>query len=481
MQYSSEDLTPVKKKITVTVPLEEVEASLGAAIAMYRTSIQLDGFRKGKVPSSIIEKRFGESLYREATEELVNVHINEIVSEMKVSPVSRIDFDGGQLERGKEFVYTISFEVLPEFDVPEFDKLKAEEEEPVVEETEVNEVIERLRDSMATTVTIDKVRKPKKGEIAVLDFSTFDEKGEPVAGVTATDFNIPLGEGQTLEDFEKLIMTLKPGEEGEGPVSFPEDFLNPEFAGRTLTMKAQLKEIKERVMPELNDEFAKLAGNFDTVEALQNSIRESYTKSKTDLHRSTAQKSLLDQLLEQTDFALPETMVQGNIDAMIAELEDKLSRQGRSIETSGKSKEEYIDEFRPEAEALARGHVFLMTVAQKNDITVAEHEVDIALRQIAYQNRTDYEQMKEYYVKNNLIFVLRDRLLCDKAMDLIYEKAEIVKVAPKEEKAKKAPAKKAAPKAAKKETAAKEGDDAAEKPAKKAPAKKAAPKEEKKD
>lgn len=477
MQYSCEDLSPVKKKITVTVPQEEADAALSATIAMYRTSVQLDGFRKGKVPASLIEKKFGDVVFREATTDLVNVHINEIISELKFSPVSRIDFDGGELERGKEFVYTISFEILPEFDVPDFTTLKAEEEEPVVDENEVSEVIERLRQSMAKNETIEKARKPKKGEIAVVDFAAFDEAGEPVAGISATDFSIPMGEGQTLEDFEKLIMTLKPGEDGEGPVVFPEDFFNPEFAGKTLTMKAHLKEVKERILPELNDEFAKVAGNFETLEALQDSIRQSYVKSKTDLHRSTAQKALLDQLLEKVDFALPETMVEGNINAMISELEDKLSRQGRNIESSGKTKEEHIAEFRPEAEALAKGHVFLMTVAQKNEIAVSEQEVDMALRQIAYQNRTDYEGLKDYYVKNNLIFVLRDRILCDKAMDLIYDQAEIVKVAPKaEEKPKKTAAKKAPAKTTKK-AADEKTDDKAD--AKKATTKKADAKKEK--
>ena len=118
MQYTTEDLTPVKKKITVTVPAEECDAALSAAIAMYRTSITLDGFRKGKVPASIIEKRFHTEIYKEATTDLVNVHINEIVTENKLVPVSRIDYDGGDMERGADFVYSITFEVMPTFDLP---------------------------------------------------------------------------------------------------------------------------------------------------------------------------------------------------------------------------------------------------------------------------------------------------------------------------------------------------------------------------
>ena len=431
MQHTAEDLSPVKKKLTITVPVEEVDAALSATIAMYRTSISIDGFRKGKVPASLIEKRFHDSVYQEATTDLVNVHINEIVTNSEYKPVSRIEFDGGQLERGTEFVYSISFEVMPEFAMPELEGIAVEQEEAIVDEEEVMGVVNRLRESMAEVKTLDSPRNPRKGDIAVLDFAAEDENG-PVAGISANDFSLPLGEGQTLEDFETLIMSLMPGESGEGPVTFPADFFNPEFAGKTLTMKATLKEIKERLLPELDASFAQKAGKFDSVEALKDSIRESYLKSKNDLHKSAAQKTLLDGLLAKLDFPLPESMVKGHVDTIVGEMEDRLMRQGKGIESTGKTLEEHQEAAKEEAEMRSRTHVFLFTAAQKLGLEVNEQEVDLQLRRMAAQSREiDYATLKDYYTKNNLLFALRDRLLCDKAMDAIYEKANITYVQPK--------------------------------------------------
>ena len=432
MQHTTEDLSPVKKKLTITVPVEEVNAALSATVAMYRTSISIDGFRKGKVPAGLIEKRFQDTIYQEATTDLVNVHINEIVTGNDYKPVSRIEFDGGQLERDAEFVYSISFEVMPEFEMPALEGIAIEQEEAIVDEDEVLGVVNRLRESMAEVKTLETPRKPVKGDIAVLDFAAEDENG-PVAGISANDFSMPLGEGQTLEDFENLIMSLAPGESGEGPVAFPADFFNPEFAGKTLTMKATLKEVKERILPELDEKFAEKAGKFATVDALKDSIRESYLKSKSDLHKSAAQKTLLDGLLEKLDFPLPESMVKGHVDTLVGELEDKLMRQGKGIESTGKTLEEHREAAREEAEMRSRTHVFLFTAAQKLEQEVSEQEVDLHLRRMAAQSREiDYNTLKDYYTKNNLLFALRDRLLCDKAMDAIYEKATITYVQPKD-------------------------------------------------
>lgn len=290
MQYTTEDVSPVKKKITVTVPVEEGEAALAATLAMYRSSLTLDGFRKGKVPTSMVEQRFRREIYNEATTELVNVHINEIVTEGKYSPVSRIDFDGGELERGKEFTYTLSFEVLPEFDLPAYDGMEIEQEDAVVNEDEVTAVVDRLRQNMAEVTTVGEVRVAQDGDIAVIDFEALDENGKSIEGIKADNFQLSLGEGQTLPDFETLIKTLKPGDSGEASVAFPADFFNPEFAGRTVTMKATLHALKQRKMEDADDAFAKKAGGFESMELLRESVRDSYKKSRTDLHKGAAQK-----------------------------------------------------------------------------------------------------------------------------------------------------------------------------------------------
>lgn len=430
MEHVTEDLSPVKKKITVTVPVEEVEAALAATLAMYRTSVQLDGFRKGKVPISIIEKRFHDQIYKEATTDLVNVHINEIMGELTSTPVSRIDYDGGELERGKEFVYSISFEVMPEFEIPAYEGFEVEEEEPEVNEDEVNAVVDRVRGNMAEIITVGEDRSPSDGDIVVVDFEATDEKGEPIPGVRADNFQLNLGEGQTLEDFETLIKSMKAGEEKEGPVSFPADFFNAEFAGRSVTMKVKLHAIKERKLPELDDDFAKKAGGFANIEVLRKSVRESYMQSRTELNKSVAQKKLLDSLLKLVEFPVPDSLLLNNINMILGDMQARLERQGKGLESLGKTPEALREEIKPEAEMRARAHVLLMTVAKNKEFTVSDQEVDLQLRRIAMQSGQDYKAVKDYYTENNLLFGLRDRILADKAMEEIYDKAVVKKVPP---------------------------------------------------
>ncbi len=432
MQYTIEDISPVKKKIAVTVPTEEVEASLVSTIAMYRTSVTFDGFRKGKVPASMIEKRFHKEIYQEATTELVNVHINEIIGETKLNPVSRIDYDGGEMERGSEFSYTISFDVMPEFDIPSYEGFAVEQEETVVNEDEVSSVIDRLRSNMAEIITVGEPRTPTTGDIAVIDFAAHDEKGDLIDGIRADNFQMSIGEGQTLPDFEALVCSLKPGEETEGPVAFPDNFFNPEFAGKTVTMKIKMQGLKERKLPEVDDAFAQKAGGLESVEKLRDSVRQSYMKSRDDLNKATAQKTLLDNLLKLTDFPLPESMVESNINILLDDMRQKLERQGKDLSILGKTEAALKEELQPEAEMRARAQIFLMTVARKNELSVSEQEVDMQLHRMALQAGEDPAAVKDYYVKNNLLFALRDRLLADKAMDAIYAKAEVTKVAPKE-------------------------------------------------
>lgn len=431
MQYVSEDLPPIKKKITVTVPAEEADAALAATIAMYRASVAMDGFRKGKVPTSIIEKRYHDQVYKEATTDLVNVHINEIITENKFNPVSRIDFDGGDIVRGVDFVYSISFEIMPDFELPAYEGLEVEQEEAEVNEEEADAVIERVRSGMAEVITIGEERRPEDGEIAVLDFEAVDEEGKPVAGIRADNFQLTLGEGQTLPDFEALVKSMMPGEEKEGPVSFPADFFNAEFAGKTVTMKAKLHGIKERKLPELDDAFAKKTGGFESMDKLRESVRESYMKSRTDLNKSVAEKTLLDNLLKIADFPVPDSMLESHINMILGDLQSKLERQGKNLASLGKTEEVLREEVRPEAEMRARSHIFLLTVARKKDYTVTEQEVDLQLRRIALQSGQDYNAVKEYYTSNNLLFALRDRLLTDKGMEEIYSRAVVKMVPPK--------------------------------------------------
>ena len=427
MEYVVEDISPVKKKINVSLDAQEVDAAIAASVAIYRTSVQLDGFRKGKAPASVVEKRFRDRIYQEAKEDLINVHLNEVLQEGGFAPVSGVEIDGGDLTRGEALTYAFSFEILPEFDIPAYEGMEVEQEKTVVDPEEVRQVIDRLRRDKSTLHPVDSACPPVDGQVAVISFEGFED-GKPLEGVKAQNFELALGERQALEGFEELVKTIPLGEEKEGDISFPADFINPDLAGRTARMRICVHAVKERRLPELDQEFAKSMGQED-VDALYARITETYRNSRENLHRGAAQTTLLDRLLGMVDFPLPESMVELNVKDMLARMQGRLERQGRSLASLGRSYAELQAEVLPEAQSAARAQVFLLRVARKENLEAPEQEIDRHLYLAAMRSGDDFHALKDAYVKSGMIFHLRDRLLADKAMDAIYAKATVKEVA----------------------------------------------------
>lgn len=431
MEYTVEDLSPTKKKVAISVDPKEVEASIMATVALYRTSVKIDGFRPGKVPASVVEARFRQKIYEEAKQDLVNVHINEVMQKLEVTPLSGIEFDGGEIERDKPYTYAITFEVLPAFELPPYEGLEVEQEKAVVDDAEVDAVIDRILKERAVLVPAEGQGPAVDGQVVELDFSAWDEDGNPVKDIKTQNFQLPLGENQALEDFENLVRATKLGEENEGKVTFPGDFLAPDLAGKTVTMKVKVHAIKNRQIPALSDELAKTMGQ-QSAEKLRQAIVDTYTKNRADLNRAAAEKSLLDKLLKMVDFPLPDALVDTHVRNLLTDRKLRLERQGKSLEALGKSMDALTSELRPEAESIARGQAFLMAVARKEKLEVTEQEVDGAIYQIAQRSGDDFKQLKQAYASSQAIFTLRDRLLADKAMDAIYAKAHITEVEPRE-------------------------------------------------
>ncbi|SNR61147.1 trigger factor [Humidesulfovibrio mexicanus] len=453
MEYKVEELSPVKRKINITVPVEEVNAALSTAVALYRHRYEIKGFRRGKAPSSVVESKYRTQIYQEATTDLVNYQINEALGSLGVMPLSRIDVDAKELVRDQELNYSIEFEVAPDFPLPDYESLAVDVEKAEVKPEEITEVEQRILSNAATVKPISEVRLAKEGDIVVITFGAYKD-GEVYQGIQAENFELTIGEKQALPEFEDLLKTLKPGENGECEITFPEDFINPAMAGQTLTMRATLHAIKERILPELTDEVAKRAGGFESVEKMREAIEKSYLQSREQLNKSMAQKKLLDQLVAKVEYPLPPSMVENRIDRLLADLEQKLDRQGKSLSALGKSLEELREAHRAQAEEAVRGEIMLLAIAKKENLDVKSEEIDVALTQVARQHGQDLLSVKQYYEENNLIFPLKDRILADKAIELVYARAAKTEVAAAaaEEKKEEAPAKPKRTRAKKAET-----------------------------
>ena len=434
MEYKVEELSPVQRKVTVDVDVEEVHAALAATVALYRKGADIKGFRKGKVPSSVVEAKFRKQIYGEATTDLINYHINEILGETKLAPLSRIDVDAKEMERDEKFTYSFSFEIAPDFDLPDYKGLAVDEEDVVVDAKQVDDVIERIRQNMAKTVIIKEERQVVSGDIAVIDFQALQD-GAPMEGIAANKFELPLGEGNSLPEFEDIVIGMTPGDVVEKELTFPADFINEQLAGQTVTMKVTLHAIKERTLPEVDDDFAEQAGGYSSVQDLRDAIEKSYVASRKQLVKGDAQKKLLDGVKSQVSFELPQSIVEEQIDKQIVEIQGKLERQGKSLDSLGKTPAEMREEQRPVAEDVVKSSLVLLAVAAAEGLTVEPQEVDMVLQQMAASTGQDFHSIKDYYEQHNLMVPLKDRVLADKAMELIYENAQVTKVAPAAEEA----------------------------------------------
>jgi trigger factor len=429
MKYEVLEPTPIKRTVKVTAPSEEVNAALAATVALRRRTAEIKGFRKGKVPSSVVEGMFKKQIYEEAANDLINYHINDIMNEIKLTPLSRIDVDSGEIVKDQPFEYSFNFEVAPAFELPVYTGLAVEQERARASEVEIQLLIDRIRDNLAEFTPLAEDRPATGTDVVVIDFQAL-ENGEPLPDVKAQNFQLVLGQGQALPEFEAMIQGIKTGDTTESEITLPGDFLNQALAGKTVTMRITLKEIKEKKLPALDDEFAKRAGNFESVDKLREAIEKSYVESRSQVNRSAAQKKLLDSLIAQVDFPLPDSMVDEQIDRMVMELKARLERRGKSLDALGKTPQEVRDDHRSEAEALVKAQLFLLAVASKEHMQVSPMEMDDFFREMAKRTKQEFQSLKHFHEQNNLMNAVKDRILADKAMDHIYSSAEITEIDP---------------------------------------------------
>lgn len=427
MEYSAVDLSPVKKKVTFKITPEDVDNAIAGAVNRYRTSARINGFRKGKVPPAVIEKLYHDKVYADARQALISGHLAEALAKMDVQPCSSLDVstDAESLARGHEYAFSVEFEIYPGFEIPDYQGIEVDQVKTEVADEEVNSVIDRLLQSKASLVHSEYKGPVIDGQIANINFQAY-ENGQARADIHAENFDMDVVE-DTIDDFERLVRSIHVGEEKEGEVHFPEDFFVKKLAGKTLVMKVRLNAIKERELPVLDDDFARTLG-FDNVDKFRGSVFETCRRSRENLNKGRTEKTILDTLLQKTDFALPESIVNTQLRIIIGDLAARLEMQGRTLGALGKSAEELEKEFMPQAERMARDQIILLAIARKEGLSVSENEVLGHIYRESIMNGQDFATLKGQYENSGMIHILHDRLLADKTMDLIYDKAVITYV-----------------------------------------------------
>ncbi len=436
MAHSIEVLSPVSRKISVTVPAEEVNAALNAAAREVGASVTLPGFRKGKAPASVIEKRFAGEVISRATETLVERRVADILKEEDLKPMSRLDFEGQQITRGKDLAFSFTFETLPDdIKLPEdLSALTVEMGSSEATEEEVAAFTQRLLKSTATLEEVKEARLPENGDIVTIDVDG-DVDGKSVPGMKVENYSIQLAEpqeGKELSELDKIIRGLHAGEEGTGTMVCPEDHIDETLRGKTVDLRVKLNRISREILPELDEDYAKKLG-FPDLDALKKMIADQANRNKAASVRSEAEAKLMDSVLEGQDFPLPEAVVKSQQEEYENEIRDYLSQQGLDKDAIDESLKNMAEECRKQGESRARVVVFLAALARREKLEVTAPEVDMQIMQMARQYNQDFHKLRETLYQNGAVNDIQDRMLNNKAMNFMFDKAQ--KVAPAEAKA----------------------------------------------
>ncbi|MDR2726462.1 MAG: trigger factor [Deltaproteobacteria bacterium] len=441
MDFVVEDLSPVRKKVIVSANAAEVDSALNDALRHVGRDFSMPGFRKGKVPSGVLERRFGDEVKSRVAEDFLGVKLEIFLQEKDIVILSRPEYEGGAIARGQDFSCALTFEAMPAFDMPAYTGLKVEEIEAAVSDGEVDDVLERLRGNMAQETPVEEARRPVAGDAVDVDFAGF-ENNEPLADVKGEHFHVVLGEGQVLPDFEAIIRDLVPGEEREGPVAFPDNYAHSGLAGKTVVMRVKLNSLSTRILPAADDAFAKTMGQ-ESLGKMREAIAESMRGRLRQQAKAQTQQKLMDAVLAQVDFPLPEGMVKLREERILGDARLRLEQQEARV-----NKDRPVDadaaagakialeatlatmqpEARREAEILVRMHLVLMSVARKENIQASPLEADMQLRSMAMRSGQNFDQLREAYVRSGMMGELLERIRADKAMDFIYDRAEVVTV-----------------------------------------------------
>jgi trigger factor len=428
LKVEIENLSEVKRKLTIEVPSTEVTQAVDRAYRELGKKAKVKGFRPGKAPRSILEMYYHKDIDHDVSETLVRRSLAEA---LKDKGLDAINLSWPEpvppVVAGEDFCFSVEIEVAPEFAAEDYLGLTLAAPEVMVTDAEVEARLEEIRQANAILKPPAEDRGVKAGDFVVLDHQAHFA-GQPVEGGKSEGTYVEVGSGKFNAEFETNLLGLKAGAEARFPVALPDDFANPLIAGKVVDFAVNVQEIKEKVVAELDDTFAKnLGGNFQTVADLRTEVREDIIKGKEQERQAYLENQVSDRLLARHQFEAPPSLIAQEQENMLRDQMDRFRQHG--MDTAGMDPARILEVMKPMAERRVRVRLILSRIAGQENLAVDEAEMDAALARIAVNNRRDVVEIKKFYAEHELLGALRATLLDDKTMKLLLDKAEITAAA----------------------------------------------------
>ena len=398
-------------KLTIEVPAEEVEKALQNAFLKNKNRISVPGFRKGKVPRQMIEKMYGpEIFYEDAVNEMIPDAYEKAADECGEDIVSSPVIDVTQIEKGKPFIFTAEVALKPDVKLGKYKGVEIDRVETAVTEEDVDAEINRERERNARNIEVTN-RPVKDGDMTVLDFEGFVD-GVAFDGGKGENYSLTIGSGAFIPGFEEQLIGAEIDKETEIHVTFPEDYQAEDLKGKDAVFKCTIREIREKELPELDDEFAGEVSEFDTLEEYKADVRAKLTETKEKEAKNLREEAVVEAIVKDSDMEIPEAMVETRQKQMVDEFMQSITMQGLTPEQyyqfTGASRERLIAQVKPQAEKRIRARLVLEAIAKAENITASEEDYEDELKVMAEAYQMEVDKVREMLPEKNAAQIKED-------------------------------------------------------------------------
>ncbi len=429
MPVSVEDLSSVKKVLHIEVPQKEVQQKVEEAYKHLNKTVKLKGFRPGKVPRNVLQRLYRNDVTADVSQQLIQASLVDALRETELRMVGTPEIDPAELDETVPFRYDATVEIAP--DIPDIDYSGLQLTKmiyPVTDE-EITGQLKMLQKKVAEHKPVIEDRPIQKGDFAVIDYEG-TQNGTPFEAVGSSEnHTVEIGRAAIAPEIDDTLVGKKPGETFTVRVDFPENYGNTDLAGQAVDFRITVKEIREEVLPPIDDDLAKQFGPFDGLEGLKDAIRANLKQGYDKRTNQELNEQIFTALLKGTDFELPESLVQSELNNIYEEFRRQFESNNIPVDSIGLTPEAVANDYRETAEAQVRRGLLLGKLIDQMDLEVTEAELAGAYANVAQSANASVDQVREHYRQNPEKFDgLKHALLEKRAIDLIIENSDIEEV-----------------------------------------------------
>ena len=431
MHVTVEDVSSVKKTLHIEIPENEVARELDKAYNMLKKSAKIRGFRPGKVPRSVLERMFKKNVHADVSAKIIQNSFLDAIKQTNLNVVGQPKVDPPELDPKGPYTYDATVEITPEIEDINYKGLNLKRTNYRMSDAEVDTQLKALQKDLAQHRKFSENRPAQQDDIVLIDYEGFKD-GKAFAETGKTEnFTLKIGAGAISKDFDNQLIGMTPGETKEIKITFPEDFFNKALANNEITFQVGLKEIRQEVLPEIDDQFAKKVGQYENLDELKNVLEDNLKQGYAKRVEQELNEQIFSALISKADFEAPDALVDMELEGIIEEAERSFAHRNTSMEKLGISREEIAEKYRDTALKQVKRHLILSKLVDQENVTLSDDELENGLKEMSENFGHSLADIKNYYNENkDKLELFKHTLLEKKALNLIIDSSNIEDVEP---------------------------------------------------